>query len=185
MSHKAIIIVSVFLFCACQPQINTTSKDNCPISADTVLSCIASSSHLSTKEISKKFETLTNPDNTEPDSLKLNKIICLSLHRQASKKQLLKGESVIKENLKLTECKQQNLSGLLHITQGKINLYNKYLDKNWNFYLKKKKKNKEQETDKLELENEVISYQRRIKDLEQQVQKLKEIESMLDKNATP
>jgi hypothetical protein len=180
MTTKVIIILSIFFFCACHPQINNNS---CSISTDAVLSCIASSSHLSTKEISTKFDTLTNPTNIEPDSTKLNKVVCLSLHSHASKKQLEKGESILKENLKQTECNQQNLSGLLHIIQGKINLYNKYLDKNWDFYLKKKKINKEQETDKLELKNEIISYQRRIKDLEQQVQKLKEIESMLDKKS--
>lgn len=183
MSPKAIIILSIFLFSACQPQINNNYSDNCSISTDLVLSCIASSSHLSAKEVSTKFDTLINPANVEPDSTRLNKVICLSLHSQASKKQLQEGEQILKENLKTAECKQQNLPGLLSITQGKINLYNKYLDKNWDFYLKKKKISKEQETDKLELENEIISYRRRIKDLEQQVQKLKEIESMLDKKS--
>jgi len=85
------------------------------------------------------------------------------------------------ENLKRIECRQQIISGLLYIIRGKIESYKKFLDKNWILYKKKKKLSKEQETVKLELENEILSYQRRIEDLEQQVQKLKEIESMLDK----
>ncbi len=180
MTQKTVLLISIFFFSACHPQI----KENiCPISADEVLSCVASSTNLSTKDISTKFTLLTDPTNPEPNATKLNKVLCLSLHSHASKEQLHKGQDILEENLKHTECKQQTLSGLLYIIQENINLHNKNLDKNWDFYLKKKKKNKEQETDKLELENEIISYQRRIKDLEQQVQKLKEIESMLDKKS--
>jgi hypothetical protein len=180
MTQKIIIILSILFFSACHPQIKSNS---CTISTDIILSCIASSAHLSEKEITTKLELLTSPDAPEADTTRLNKVICLSLHNNATKSQLQKGDELLQETLTQTECKQQNISGLLYILQGKLDLYNKYLDKNWDFYLKKKKINKEQETDKLELKNEVTSYQRRIKDLEQQVQKLKELELMLDKKS--
>ena len=74
---------------------------------------------------------------------------------------------------------------MLHIIQGTIYLHKKYLDKNWKLYLNKKKACKKLETVSQQLDNEIISYQRRIQDLEQQVQKLKAIESMLDTSVRP
>jgi hypothetical protein len=182
MTQKTVLLLSIFFFSSCHPQI----KENiCPVSADEVLSCIASSEHLSTQEVTSKFESLTNPTNPEPNTAKLNKLLCLALHSRSSKEQLQKGESLLTEILNKTECRKQNLSGLLHIIQGNIYLHKQYLDKNWNLFLKKKKISKKQEAVKLQHDNEIISYQRRIQDLEQQVQKLKEIESMLDKNVRP
>jgi len=177
MTQKIFILISILIFSACHPQIRETT---CPISADEILSCVASSTNLSSEEITTKFDSLSDLLTSNPNSRQLNKILCLSLHTKASLKQLQKGKTVLIENLKKTECRQQKLSGLLILTQEHINLRQKFLDKNWNLYLKKKKNSKEKKTEKLQLDNEIISYQRRIKDLEQQVQKLKEIESMLD-----
>lgn len=178
MTNKTVILLAIFIISACHPQIKESS---CPISADEVLSCIASSANLSPLEVSTKLDSLTNSIPPESNTTKLNKQLCLSLHNHASMEQLKKGESILVENLKKTECGQQNISGLLNIIRGKIGSHKKSLDKNWNLYLKKKKISKEHEKEKLQHENEILSYQRRIKDLEQQVQKLKEIESMLDK----
>ena len=177
MTQKIFIFISMFIISACHPQLSSTT---CPISADEILSCVASSTNLSPEEITTKFDSLSDVLTSNPNSRQLNKMLCFSLHNKASLKQLQKGKAVLIEKLNETECRQQSLSGLLLLTQGHINLRQKYLDKNWNLYLKKKKTSKEQETEKLEIDNEIISYQRRIKDLEQQVQKLKEIESMLD-----
>ena len=91
----------------------------------------------------------------------------------------------MKKILKSNQCNQQDLAGLLLIIQGNIQLHKKYLNQNWQLHLEKKAISKKKETSKQEFDQEIISYQRRIQDLEQQVQKLKEIESMLDQNVRP
>ncbi|MBL4903387.1 MAG: hypothetical protein JKY62_12165 [Desulfocapsa sp.] len=177
MTKNIVSLLGIFFFSACHPHVETNI---CPISTDRVLSCVASSAHLSTEEITSKFESLINSTNSEPNATKLNKLLCLSLHNRATREQLQGGENILVENLKKPECKQKNLSGLLLIIQGNIDQQKECLDKNWTLYLKNKKTLQTQETVKQQLEYETISYQRRIEDLEQQVRKLKEIESMLD-----
>lgn len=181
MIPKTVILLSIFIFSACHPQI----KENiCLISTDAVLSCIASYADLSTKEVSSKFDSLTKSIKQKPNTAQLNNLLCLSLHSRASIDHLIMGKDILTTNLGKSECSQKNLSGLLYIIRGKIESHKKYLNKNWTFYLDKKKSNKAQETVQLQLDNQMFSYQRRIQDLEQQVQKLKEIESMLDKKTT-
>ncbi len=91
-----------------------------------------------------------------------------------------KGEDILLENIQKTKDSRQSVSGLLYVVQRNVELQKKYLDKNWNLYLKEKKSCEELEAAKSQLDTKILSYQRRIQDLEQQVQKLKEIESMLD-----
>jgi hypothetical protein len=181
MTKTIVSLLGIFFFSACHPQI---AKNICPITTDRVLSCVASSAHLSNEEITSKFESLIHPTNSEPNTTKLNKLLCLSLHSRATKEQLQEGKNILLENLQKTECKQKNISGLLLIIQGNIDQQKEYLDKNWALYLKNKKNLQTQETGMQQLKTEISSYQRRIEVLEQQVQKLKEIESMLD-NKTP
>ena len=194
MIQKTVILLSLLFLSACQQfaarnqQVSPPPKvitDTCQISADKVLTCLASSKQLSAEELSSEFDSLIDSLGPKPDSAKLNRLLCLTLHRHSSIEQLQKGESILKELLKKDACKQENLTGLLLIIQGNITLHNNYLDKNWKLYLKKKALLKKEEDIKQDLDHEVSSYVLRIQDLEQQVQKLKEIESMLDKKVLP
>ena len=194
MTQKTAVLAFLFFLSSCQPYIagihqasnhSQVAAKGCPVAADTVLSCIASSKQLSSQAINAEFDTIV--DSLEPgvDNNKLNRLLCLSLHRHSSKEQLEKGKTLLKKTLKSNQCNRQDLAGLLLLIQGNIELHKKYLNQNWQLHLEKKALSKKKETSKEEFDQDIISYQRRIQDLEQQVQKLKEIESMLDKNVRP
>lgn len=191
MTLKTAILACLFLLSSCQQltsghqQEKHLSQDivnSCPVTADAVLSCIASSQQLSAQGVNTEFDSIPGSMESKKDNNKLNRLLCLSLHRHASKEQLEKGKTLLKDILKKDHCQQQNLTGLLLIIQGNIQLHKKYLNQNWKLHLENKEISSKKETIKQEFDQEAISYQRRIQDLEQQVQKLKEIESLLDKN---
>ncbi len=193
MIQKTVLLLSLLLS-ACQPiaawnQQDSRSpkviKETCQVSADKILSCLASSKQLSSNDLSSEFDSLINSSGPKPDSEQLNRLLCLTLHPDTSIEQLQKGETILKDLLRTKECNQESLTGLLFIIQGNITIHNNYLNKNWRLHLKKKALLKKEEDINQELDHEITSYQLRIQDLEKQVQKLKEIESMLDKKVSP
>ena len=192
MTQNTAILACLFFFSSCQPYSTGNYQDinhsqittkSCQISADAVLSCIASSKQLSTQAVNSEFNLIVDSIEPKANKDKLNRLLCLSLHRHSSWEQLEKGKAHLEKFLTRDQCsKQQNLAGLLLIMQGYIDLHKKYLDKNRKLHLEKEEISNKTETIELEFDHEIISYQRRIQDLEQQVQKLKELESILDKN---
>ena len=194
MIQKTVILLSLLFLSACQPIASWNQQDSRPpkvitetyqVSAHKILSCLASSKQLSSNNLSSEFDALINSLGPKPDSEQLNRLLCLTLHPDTSIEQLQKGESILKELLRTKACNQESLTGLLFIIQGNITIHNNYLNKNWKLHLKKKALLKKEEDIKQERDNEITSYQLRIQDLEKQVQKLKEIESMLDKKVSP
>ncbi len=194
MIQKTVVLLSLLFLSACQQVAVWNQQDSrppeviadtCQISADKILSCLASSKQLSSDDLSSEFDSLIDSLGPETDNAKLNRLLCLTLHRHSSKEQLQKGESILEELLKKDECKQQNLTGLLLIIQGNIALHNNYLNRNWKLHLKKKALLAKEENIKQDLDHEISSCLLRVQDLEQQVQELKEIESMLDKKVSP
>lgn len=182
----ALLLLTLLALSSCYQQTHPQRPTNtCWISAEEVLSCVASSANLTCEEVSSKFDTLLNTPFPASPPARMNKLLCLSLHKCASMEHRQKGEKILQKILKYPECRDQTLSGVLLLTQGNIELYKKYLDKNWTSYLKNKKSYKEQEAFIQQLESEALSCKRRIQDLEQQVQKLKEIELMLDNKIAP
>ncbi|MEA3468565.1 MAG: hypothetical protein U9R57_10140 [Thermodesulfobacteriota bacterium] len=192
MIQTTAILACLFFFSSCQPYSAGNYQDinhsqvtvkSCPVSADAVLSCIASSNQLSAQAINSEFNLIV--DSLEPGA-DSNRLLCLSLHRHSSSEQQEKGKAILEDFLTRAQCsKQQDLAGLLLIMQGNIDLHKKYFDKNWKLHLEKKEISNKKDTIKQEFDHEIISYQRRIQDLEQQVQKLKELESVLNKTVQP
>ncbi|MBU0945862.1 MAG: hypothetical protein KJ804_16085 [Proteobacteria bacterium] len=193
MIPKTVILLSLLLascqqFSALDNQYNhppEAIEDPCHISSDEILSCIVSSKQLSTKDLNSEFDALINFIESESSNTKLNRLLCLTLHHDASKKQLQRGKDILEKIIKNNKCRQKNLTGLLLLIQGNLDLHEKYINKASKLQLEQKKLLKKNETLTLELDEEIISSQRRIEDLEQQVQKLKEIESMVDKKMSP
>ncbi len=188
MKQTTFFLLALFVLSSCHLQpLPQKQPNDCMISAAEVLSCIASSANLTDKEVSAKFDSIKNINTVKenPAPTSLSKLLCLSLHDNAPINQRQQGEKILQKILQKPECNDQTLSGLLLITQSNIDLYTKYLNTNWTSYLKNKKSYKEQDTFIKQLESEALSYKRRIQDLEQQVQKLKEIETMLDTKTTP
>ncbi len=148
MTQKTAILACLFFFSSCQPYSSGNYQDinhspvtlkSCPVSADAILSCIASSSQLSAQAVNSEFNLIV--DSLEPvtDNNKLNKLLCLSLHRHSSREQHEKGKALLDEFLTREQSgKQQDLAGLLLIMQGNIDLHKKYFDKNWKLNLEKK-----------------------------------------------
>ncbi|HID69409.1 MAG TPA: hypothetical protein EYP35_02860 [Desulfobacterales bacterium] len=183
----AIIIVSFLALTGCQ-QFSQSAGSNqhgyqnstsgCRVSANQVLACLASTKQLSQKENLSEFNTLFKSWKTKPDRTNPNRLLCLSLLPHSSQKQLQQAESILEETLRKYQYNKQDLTGLLHLIQGNILLHKQYLDTNWKLYLEKKRLYEQNNM-------EVTTYQRRIQDLEKQVQKLIEIESMLDQKVQP
>ena len=189
MIQKTVLLLSLLFLSSCRQFTDQnqqggfpshTSANTCQVSANQILSCLASSQQLSAKDVCSEFDLLNKSLEEKTNSTNLNRLLCLSLQPHSSLKQLQQGESILEELLKKNACKQQNLTGLLHIIKGNIVLHKTYLDTNWKLYVQKKKLYEKKETLQQELDGEITSYQRRIQDLEKQVQKLIEIESMLD-----
>lgn len=157
----------------------------CQASVNKILSCLSSSKNLSSAGIASEFDMRFDSWKTNKKQSNVNRMLCLSLHPQAMPDQLKKGEQLLQELLRKNECKQTNLPGLLCIIQGNRFLHKTYLDQNWKLYVEKKKLREKKEITQQELASEITSYQRRIKDLEKQVQKLIDIESMLDQKILP
>ncbi len=195
MTQKTAFLACLFFFSSCQlyPEgdyqaINHSqvTEKSCQVSADAVLSCIASSKQLSAQTIDQEFNSIVDSLGTLPATSKLNRLLCLSLQRHSSIEQLEKGKDLLEKVLTKEPCSnQQDLAGLLLIIQKNIYLHKKYLNKNYKLHQEKKAISNKKETIEQEFDHEIISYQRRIQDLEQQVQKLKELESTLDQNVQP
>lgn len=194
MIPKTAILVSLLMLSACQQFTELNRQGSFPshsteniyqVSADNILSCLASTKQLSEKKIRSEFDSLMESLEEDADNTNMNRVLCLSLHPHSSLKQLQQGENILKGILKDNEGKQKTLTGLLFIIQGNILLHKTYLNKNWKLHVEKKKLCEKKEISEQEIESEITSYQRRIQDLEKQVQKLIEIESMLDQKVKP
>ena len=191
MTKKITTLLCILLLSGCQ-QLTTwshqgtqTRNASCPVSTKEVLSCIASSQQLTKHEVRSELDSLIDSLELKRNNTNLNRLLCLALHRHSSKERIQKGKTILEKTLKKDQCKQQDLKGLLLIIQENINLHNKYLNRNWKFYLERKELKNKKETIQQKLDYEIISYQRRIQDLEKQVQKLKDIESILDQKVQP
>ena len=159
-------------------QFTQSGADTCQVSTNRILSCLSSTDQRSSKIVNSEFDTLFNSWKTNPEDTNLNRLLCFSLHYHSSKEQLTQGKNILEQSLKRSACQQQSLDGLLRIFQGKIKLHKQYLDRNWKLHLENKKISKQNDI-------ETATSQRRIQDLEKQVQKLIEIESMLDQKVQP
>ena len=182
-----VLLATVLTLSACQQFNNPGSNDRrftqsgektSRISTSRVLACLSSSNQLSAKSVKSEFDTLVNSWETNPVSTNLDKLLCLSLHHHSSQKQLMQGENILAQFLQKNGSGQQDINGLLRVFQGKIELHKQYLDMNWKLHLENKKISKQNDTER-------ATCQRRIQDLEKQVQKLIEIESMLDQKVQP
>ena len=77
--------------------------------------------HLFSREkINEEFDFILESVETGVNNNYLNRLLCLSLHRHASKEQLEKGKILLGKLLTSDQCDLQNLNGLLLIIQGKI-----------------------------------------------------------------
>lgn len=188
MNHTtACLFVILLTLSACQNLVDNNGNGRrilheesttCQISAEQILTCLASSKQLSQKDTRTELNALFKSLETQTTQINTNKLLCLSLHRHSSLKQLQQGAEVLKKHIETEQCQQQELKGLLRLFQGKTSLHKQYLDKNWKQHLEMKKLTEE-------YENKLGTCQRRIQDLEKQVQKLIEVESMLDQKIKP
>ena len=187
MMTRIAVLATLLALSACQQFTGTGSADRpftqsgadtCQVSVNRILDCLSSSDKLSSKAVNSEFDTLFNSWKTDPGETNLNNLLCLALHYHSSKQQLTQGKNILEQSLKKSDCHQQSLDGLLQIFQGKIKLHKRYLDRNWKLHLENKNISKQNDI-------ETATFQRRIQDLEKQVQKLIEIESMLDQKVQP
>lgn len=66
MKQSLPILISIFLFSACHPQIR---ENMCLISVDEVLSCLASSKDLTTEDIATEFKAFSDSIHSESPPL--------------------------------------------------------------------------------------------------------------------
>ena len=86
MTQKTAVLACLLFLSSCQPYTagyyqgsnhSQVAAKSCPVAADAVLSCIASSNQLSSKAINAEFDSIV--DSLEPgvDNNKLNRLLCL------------------------------------------------------------------------------------------------------------
>ena len=149
--------------------------------ADTVLLCLAGQEKLSRKEFARMYKTAV-ADAARGESADILRLVCLSLHQQASYKQFKDGKEMLAQYLKKHPEGTSSLEGLLLLIQRidrekivKRAESNKIIDE---------KEGLEAENRDLMERNEALEKnaghdQERIKELQRQIEQLKNIESII------
>lgn len=147
----------------------------------TVLSCVYESQPLTRIEFRNMFTQAAkqNEDGRYSDPLK---IVCLSLHDYASFKQFKIGVDTLSSYIKENETEAKGLKGLLQImekmekeTVAKWSLQNKSTDEKGAL----EAENKELMDKNMTLEKSAEQNQARIKELQKQIDQLKNIENII------
>ena len=150
-------------------------------STDTILSCLADKQAMTRREFRTAFNQTSKLEERDPDHDALN-IVCLSLHDYASYKQFKMGIEVLSAYIKGHPDDAKGLGGLLRIMQrmdkeimSKWTQYNKATDEKESLDAE----NKELFERNAVLEKNAEENQSRIKELQQQIEQLKNIENII------
>jgi hypothetical protein len=153
----------------------------CPTDANTILSCLAANQKLSRKEFKSEYKTVSAQavNGTDADILRL---ICLSLHQHATYKQFKSGMETVASYIKEHPDAAATLQGI-HMLMQRIDKEKivKWAQSNKNL---DEKEGLESENKELLERNEVLEKaaaqdQVRIKELQQQIEQLKNIENII------
>lgn len=151
--------------------------------ADTILMCLASQEKLSRKEFAEMYKTAV-ADATRGEHADMLRVVCLSLHRHASYKQFKDGKEMLAQYLKKQPENTSSLQGLLLLIQRidrekivKKVESNKIIDEKEGLETENRDLMERNET----LERNASQDQERIKELQQQIEQLKNIESIIKK----
>ena len=151
--------------------------------ADTILMCLASQEKLTRKEFAGMYKTAV-ADATRGESADMLRVVCLSLHRYASYKQFKDGKEMLAQYLKKHPESTSSLQGLLLLIQRidrekivKKVESNKIIDEKEGLETENRDLIERNET----LEKNASQDQERIKELQQQIEQLKNIESIIKK----
>jgi len=154
-----------------------------PTETDAILACVAENKKFSGKEFKGAYK-IALANASRPENAELSPLVCLSLHQQATYKQFKGGMEALAQYAK-THPDTPSLQGLLQMLQR----LNREKVGNWaqsskNMDVKEEKEELENENkDLLEridiLEKKSAQDQVRIKELQQQIEQLKDIENII------
>jgi outer membrane murein-binding lipoprotein Lpp len=151
--------------------------------ADTILMCLASQEKLSRKEFAGMYKTAV-ADAARGERADMLRVVCLSLHRYASYKQFKDGKEMLAQYLQKHPESTSSLQGLLLLIQRidrekivKKVESNKIIDEKEGLETENRDLMERNET----LERNTSQDQERIKELQQQIEQLKNIESIIKK----
>lgn len=151
--------------------------------SDTILMCLASKDKLSRKEFAGMYKTAV-AEATRGEHADMLHVVCLSLHRHASYKQFKDGKEMLAQYLKKHPENTSSLHGLLMLIQRidrekivKKVQSNKIIDEKEGLETENRDLMERNET----LERSASQDQERIKELQQQIEQLKNIESIIKK----
>lgn len=151
--------------------------------ADTILMCLASQEKLSRKEFTGMYKTAV-ADAARGEHADMLRVVCLSLHRYASNKQFKDGKEMLAQYLKKHPENTASLQGLLSLIQRidrerivKKVESDKIIDEKEGLEAENRDLIDRNET----LEKNASQDQERIKELQQQIEQLKNIESIIKK----
>jgi len=149
--------------------------------ADAVLSCLAGNEKMSRKEFNRAYKTaLANASRA--GNADMPPLVCLSLHQRASYKQFKEGLEVLSRHIKAHPDSVPSLHGLVLLMQridreriGKWVQSTKSMDEKEGLEGENRELLERNET----LEKNASQDQARIKELQQQIEQLKNIENII------
>ena len=185
--HLVVVLMSLVLLNGCGgagSAVSEASKE-VPVvqatEADTILVCLSSNEKLSRKDFTAAYKTAKDEASRAENADKL-RLVCLGLNQQASYKQFKEGLEVLSRYIKEHPAATPALQGLMTLMQR--------IDREkvvkWAQSSKRMDEKEELEAENRELleRNETLERsaardQARIKELQQQIEQLKNIESII------
>lgn len=185
--HLVVVVMSLMLVGGCSGTGKTVSGSprEVPVvqatEADIILVCLNSNEKLSRKDFNAAYKTAKDEVSRAENADKL-RLVCLSLHQQASYRQFKEGLEVLSHYIKEHPAATPALQGLMTLMQRidrekivKWAQSSKRMDE---------KEGLEAENRELQERNEMLERstaqdQARIKELQQQIEQLKNIESII------
>lgn len=148
---------------------------------DVILACVAENKKFSRTTFNEAYKTAL-ADATRPENAELPPLVCLSLHQRASYKQFRAGMETLASHIKAHPESAPSLQGLLLLQQR----LNKEKIVKWAQGAKSMDEKEGLEADNKELlernetlERNAAQDQTRIKELQQQIEQLKNIENII------
>jgi len=187
-AYRAIILVAGLLLGGCATFLGNKEADQAKekivvrtTETDAILTCLAESKKISPKAFNGAYKTAL-ADVPRPESTELAPLICLSLRQQATYKQFRTGIEVLARYVKAHPERAPSLQGLLLLLQrfdqekvGKWAQHSKNRDEKEDLEAENRELLERIET----LEKNSTQDQVRIKELQQQIEQLKNIENII------
>ncbi|PID71726.1 MAG: hypothetical protein CSB34_06010 [Desulfobulbus propionicus] len=152
-----------------------------PTNCDTLMSCLEQTKELSRADFKAQYQRVADEFSSDEDG-KILELICLSLHRYSSYKQMKRGVEVLEEYIKFHPGESESLKGVLllvtRIDHEKINRWsqhNRLMDEQETLEAENRELGETLATCEQQQEQDT----KRIAELQKQIEQLKNIENII------